>query len=283
LPSGVPKGFSTQLQKLFNLTLVWVEVVVLAHTPCMKYPWTLINMDVSFPTTISFASCNPSPQHYVSFFHLFFCLFSPLQICARIYARKWRPSQNFLPPKLALSVQKWPYYLTKLFMNDLRGNCNQLWLFYWNYIPLCAYWKSLLLFCWNFSFHSWWKYIGYNFVKHLMGMSISNGTKKHVESQWKQSNFEYMFMHWHFKIMVNMGNCVKWFIWMLKSSKYKFISSFDKRLLNFNNNFVKYGQFSKGLWLKTFLIKKFWSKCFWENNNLLYTFKNIHNLKDVEF
>jgi hypothetical protein len=56
-----------------------------------------------------------------------------------------------------------------------------------------------------------------------MGVIIIKGIKNHVESQWKQSNLVYMFMHWHFKIMVNMENCVKWLIWMLKSSKYKFI------------------------------------------------------------
>ncbi len=128
--------------------------------------------------------------------------------------------------------------------------------------------------------------IGYNFVENLMGVIIIKGFKNHVKSQWKQSNFVYMFMHWHLKIMVNMGNCVKGLIWMLKSSKHEFFlknSRFGKGLLNLNNNSIKYGKKFKGFKLKTLLMRKFWSKCFWENNNLLYTFKNTHNVKDVGF
>jgi hypothetical protein len=41
-----------------------------------SHPMHEISVDVSFPTTISFASCNPSPQHYF-FFSFFFSFFHP--------------------------------------------------------------------------------------------------------------------------------------------------------------------------------------------------------------
>jgi hypothetical protein len=126
--------------------------------------------------------------------------------------------------------QNWPYQSK----NDLIIWQNYLWMTWGEIVINCDCFIGTIfhfvltknLFCYFVEilhFIVGGNIIGYNFVKNLMDVSIIKGIRNHLESQWKQSNFVYMFMHWHFKIMLNMGNRVKWLIWMLKSSKYNFI------------------------------------------------------------